>query len=246
MSDCDNFHGQKKNIFNASLARNGCPRTSLPKILALMMRLLFWKMSVAIVWRGNLKCGLPSLDLRKAFDRLEYDSLVQALHSRGVPDTYPQELRRLYTDQLEMLAVATLFIFENDTWGETSFCFTPYADQFRVGTCWNQSLRSHGLHIGASNSLTMSHVCLLCNYANEFLSFAKSWKELVEMLEFMGGLDPFSRGVRRATRKTTFVSHRNKNLADLSRNGRTNLLYKFCERDFGRSIRVVDGGSKNS
>ena len=44
----------------------------------------------------------------------------------GVPDTYPQALRRLYADQLEMLAVTTLFFFEKHTWGETSLCLTPY------------------------------------------------------------------------------------------------------------------------
>ena len=40
----------------------------------------------------------------------------------------------------------------------------------------------------------------------------------------LGGLEQFWRGVRRETGKTTFASHRNKNLADPSRNGRTNLV----------------------
>ena len=120
----------QKNMFNASLARNGSPRTSFPKILALMMRWLFWKMEFQTRTR---KCYAGCTRINWKCWRL---------------------------------AVPTLFIFENQPWGETSFCFAPYADQFRGGTSWNQSSKSHGLHIGASNSLTMSHVCLLCNYAN--------------------------------------------------------------------------------
>ena len=40
-----------------------------------------------------------SLDLQKAFDRIENDSLFPALQALGVPDTYLQVLRRLYANQ---------------------------------------------------------------------------------------------------------------------------------------------------
>ena len=44
---------------------------------------------------------------------------------------------------------------------------------------WKQSLKSHGLHVGAVDRLTN------IRYADDLLLFAKSWKELVEMLELL-------------------------------------------------------------
>eukprot|EP00973_Karenia_brevis_P001699 231245-Karenia_brevis.AAC.1 len=40
-----------------------------------------------------------SLDMQKAFDRIEYDALFTALSSQGVPDHYVHLLRALYSNQ---------------------------------------------------------------------------------------------------------------------------------------------------
>ena len=50
-------------------------------------------------WAWDSEMWFASLDLQKAFDRIEHDSLFQALQAQGVPDTYLQVLRRLYTGQ---------------------------------------------------------------------------------------------------------------------------------------------------
>ena len=50
-----------------------------------------------LAWESEV--WFASLDLQKAFDRIEHDSLFQALRAQGVPNMYLQLLRRLYTDQ---------------------------------------------------------------------------------------------------------------------------------------------------
>ena len=202
----------QKNMFNASLARNGSPRTSFPKILALMMQWLFWKMEFQTRTR---KCYAGCTRINWKCWRL---------------------------------AVTTLFIFENQPWGDTSFCFAPYADQFRGGTSWNQSSKSHGLHIGASNSLTMSHVCLLCNYAN----ICKRICVICEIVARIGGnvgIHGWPRTIFAWCPQSNWQNNFRK--SPKQKPGRPlkkwqDKLGKFCERDFGRFIRVVDGGSENS
>ena len=178
----------QKNMFNASLARNGSPRTSFPKILALMMQWLFWKMEFQTRTR---KCYAGCTRINWKCWRLAVTTLFLKTN-RGVIQVFVS-LRMLINSGAE-----------------------------QAGT----NLRNHMAYtlVRPTVSRFLTYVCfaIMQTYANEFVLFAKSWRELVEMLEFMGGLEPFSRGVRRVTGKTTFASHRNKNLADLSRNGRTN------------------------
>ena len=50
-----------------------------------------------LAWGSDI--WFASLDQQKAFDRIEHDSLFQALQAQRVPDTYLQVLRRLYTGQ---------------------------------------------------------------------------------------------------------------------------------------------------
>ena len=46
----------------------------------------------SLAWESEM--WFASLDLHKAFDHIEHDSLFQALQAQGVPDTYLQVLRR--------------------------------------------------------------------------------------------------------------------------------------------------------
>ena len=47
----------------------------------------------------HLPLWMISLDLRKAFDRIQFGPLFEALRDQGVPDAYVQLLGLLYKDQ---------------------------------------------------------------------------------------------------------------------------------------------------
>ena len=50
-------------------------------------------------WAWDSEMWFASVDLQKAFDRIENDSLFPALQALGVPDTYLQVLRQLHANQ---------------------------------------------------------------------------------------------------------------------------------------------------
>jgi len=68
-----------------------------------------------LAWESDI--WFASLDLQKAFDRIEHDSLFQALQAQGVPDTYLQVLRRLYTWTIRNCSRQQL-CFRHHTWSE--------------------------------------------------------------------------------------------------------------------------------
>ena len=52
----------------------------------------------SLAWESEM--WFASLDLQKTFDRIEHESLFQALQAQGIPDTYLQVFRRrLYANQ---------------------------------------------------------------------------------------------------------------------------------------------------
>ena len=132
-----------------------------------------------LAWESDI--WFASLDLQKAFDRIEHDSLFQALQAQGVPDTYLQVLRRLYTGQSGIVRGSNC-VFDITRGVKQGDVLSPML--FNSGLehamrNWKQSLKSHGLHVGAVDRLTN------IRYADDLLLFAKSWKELVEMLELL-------------------------------------------------------------
>ena len=88
----------------------------------------------SLAWESEM--WFASLDLQKTFDRIEHESLFQALQAQGIPDTYLQVFRRrLYANQSGNVGgcMRLPFCFQNHTWGETRECFKPRAVQFWDG-----------------------------------------------------------------------------------------------------------------
>ena len=48
----------------------------------------------------NMPLWMASLDLRKAFDRIEFKSLFEALRTQDVPESYIALLSTLYSEQV--------------------------------------------------------------------------------------------------------------------------------------------------
>ena len=63
-----------------------------------------------IEWNSSLWSA--SLDLRKAFDRVEYASLFEALRDQGVHDDYLSILARIYSDQNGQVRGSDMFPIE--------------------------------------------------------------------------------------------------------------------------------------
>jgi hypothetical protein len=132
-----------------------------------------------LAWESDI--WFASLDLQKAFDRIEHDSLFQALQAQGVPDTYLQVLRRLYAGQSGIVRGSNC-VFDITRGVKQGDVLSPMLFNSGLEPAmrnWKQSLKSHGLHVGAVDRLTN------IRYADDLLLFAKSWKELVEMLELL-------------------------------------------------------------
>ena len=132
-----------------------------------------------LAWESDI--WFASLDPQKAFDRIEHDSLFQAVQAQGVPDTYLQVLRRLYTGQSGIVHGSNC-VFDITRGVKQGDVLSPML--FNSGLehamrNWKQSLKSHGLHVGAVDRLTN------IRYADDLLLFAKSWKELVEIMELL-------------------------------------------------------------
>eukprot|EP00438_Fugacium_kawagutii_P018256 Skav220448 [mRNA] locus=scaffold254:156771:157196:+ [translate_table: standard] len=128
----------------------------------------------ALAWESDI--WFASVDFQKAFDRIEPESLFQALQAQGVPDTYLRVLRRLYADQSGTIRGSNL-VFDITRGVKQGDVLSPML--FNSGLehamrKWKQSLQSHGLHVGAVDKLTK------IRYADDLLLFAKSWRELVE------------------------------------------------------------------
>ena len=57
----------------------------------------------------NVDMWLVSVDLRKAFDRVEQPALFNALQTHGLPNGYCKLLREIYRDQVGVLDEETRF-----------------------------------------------------------------------------------------------------------------------------------------
>ena len=129
-----------------------------------------------LAWESDI--WFASLDLQKTSDRIDHDSLFQEEFQTR---TF-QVLRRLYTGQSGIIRGSN-FVFDIARGVKQGDVLSPML--FNSGLehamrNWKQSWKSHGLRVGADDRVTN------IRYADDFLLFAKSWKELVEMVGITG------------------------------------------------------------
>ena len=122
-----------------------------------------------------------SLDLRKAFDRVQYTPLFSALRDQGVPESYVSLLRALYRDQRGSVNGSKTFsisrgVKQGDVLSPLLFNAALEA-AFRN---WKQKLTTHGLLLAAeAERLTNTR------YADDCMIFGKSLDEVREMTELL-------------------------------------------------------------
>ena len=128
-----------------------------------------------LAWESDI--WFASLDLQKAFDRIEHDFLFQALQTQGVPDTYLQVLRRLYTGQSGIVHGSNC-VFDITRGVKQGDVLSPML--FNSGLehamrNWKQSLKSHGLHVGAVDRLKNIRYADFCYLRSRGKNWWRCW-----------------------------------------------------------------------
>ena len=110
------------------------------------------------------------MDMRKAFDTIDHPALIQALRSRGLPESYVSLLFLLYADQMASVNGSSKFpiqreVKQGDTFGAILFnCVLDVAfDE------WRRSLDQEGLYI-AQGVPRLTNI----RYADDIILYAKS------------------------------------------------------------------------
>jgi hypothetical protein len=117
-------------------------------------------------WAWDSEMWFASLDLQKAFDRIENDSLFPALQALGVPDTYLQVLRRLYANQSGNDG-GNRFVFNIPRGVKQGDVLSPMLFNFGLEHAmrnWKQFLKSHGLHVDSSSKLTNNQIYVMRSF----------------------------------------------------------------------------------
>ena len=137
--------------------------------------------SKSIEW--NAPIWFISVDLRKAFDRIEHASLFQALLSIGLDSHYVGLLANLYSDQRGVLGNGSTFritrgVRQGDVLSALLFNVALDAALDK----WRSKLNGHGLRLSDDVSIPkLTNV----RYADDLLLFSPTLSTGVEMLELL-------------------------------------------------------------
>ena len=108
----------------------------------------------------NLPVWMISLDLRKAFDKIRFGPLFQALREQAVPESYIQLLSALYEKQQGCVNGSFLFAIQRGVkQGDvlSSMLFNAGLESaFRV---WRSKLCNHGFFTEWNNTIIECEVC---------------------------------------------------------------------------------------
>ena len=132
----------------------------------------------ALEW--NLPLWFASLDLRKAFDRIEYGSLFAALEFQGVHRSYLSLLALMYHGQTGSVQGSRPFNIRRGV--KQGDIISPML--FNAGLelairNWKSRLTHEGLALDQAERLTN------IRYADDLIIYAKSWEELSVMVELL-------------------------------------------------------------
>lgn len=132
--------------------------------------------SKSIEW--NLPLWMASLDLKKAFDRVEYPALFEALRAQGVPSEYLALLAEMYRGQSGHLREAEDFqIGRGVKQGDVISPLLFNAALESAMRSWKEKVSNKGVPVGNQHILTN------IRYADDLMIYATSSEELVQMLE---------------------------------------------------------------
>ena len=122
-----------------------------------------------------------SLDLRKAFDRIEWDQLFIALGEMNVPTAYQHLLAMLYDGKTGTLGDKARFDIKRGVrQGDvlSPMLFNAACDV--VIKRWKQKLNGRGIKLG-SETETLTNI----RFADDLIIYAGSLPELVEMIDLL-------------------------------------------------------------
>ena len=129
----------------------------------------------------NLPVWMISLDLRKAFDTIQFTPLFTALRNQGVPEAYVQLLAALYEKQKGSVNGSTLFdILRGVKQGDVLSSMLFNAGLEAAFSEWRCRLTSEGFLLSTGGS-RLTNV----RYADDVMLFAKSVSELENMVELL-------------------------------------------------------------
>ena len=122
-----------------------------------------------------------SLDLRRAFDRVEFDSLFQALRQDGVDEPHLHLLSLLYSKQLGVVKGQAMFFIQRGVkQGDIMSPILFNAALEMAFRRWKRRLTHHGWLLKRdAERLTNSRV------ADDILLYAKSLEELTQMSNWL-------------------------------------------------------------
>ena len=129
----------------------------------------------------NLPLWIASLDLRKAFDRIDHTAMVQALREQGVEDPEVALLLDLYAHQVGSANGSRVFDIQRGVkQGDVISSLLFNAALEFVFVRWKARLQSHGWLLHSDHERLINS-----RYADDILLYAKTLDELVEMLELL-------------------------------------------------------------
>ena len=126
------------------------------------------------------QCGIwfASLDLRKAFDKVEHGALFAALTAQGIRDGYLDLLMAMYQDQTGAVPGSENFSIQRGVrQGDVLSPLLFNAVLEHAMRKWKLKLTNEGLRLGQDTRLTN------LRYADDLMIFATSREELVFMVE---------------------------------------------------------------
>ena len=129
---------------------------------------------------GICPCGFASLDLTKAFDRVEYGPLFEALLEQGVPKPYCALLWKLYQNQSGKLQQGHGFSIQRGVrQGDVISPILFNAVLESAMRKWKRKLlASHGLVIAGEKITNI-------RYADDLMLYARSLQDLKDMTELL-------------------------------------------------------------
>lgn len=136
---------------------------------------------VGSVIEYNMDIWICSIDLQKAFDRIEFSSIFDALRNHGISEPYVQLLQALYSHQYATVHDSSHFpIFRGVKQGDIISPLLFNCALQIVFENWQRQLDQHGWQL-EENGHYLSNI----RYADDIMLFAKSADELQEMLTLL-------------------------------------------------------------
>ena len=126
----------------------------------------------------NLPVWIASLDLRKAFDRIEFQHLFEALRVQGIPECYIALLAALYSDQTGSVNGSRSFkIMRGVKQGDVLSAILFSAGLEHAMGHWKTRLVDEGFLVKHGHERLTN-----IRYADDIIIYAKSQNELMHML----------------------------------------------------------------